>query len=153
MGIIATDPSGLADSTTYYFKVNDVEYSITTSTGPTFQDVASLMDTALSGAGFDVFVVGVIPDQDIRVKNVGIKGIGSVCVLSQGATSPDLFSNLNFWSRFRFPKVNTAPKLDLIATVQGGVAITGGAAYTSTGEESRYYGEMYYGDGYYGNTE
>jgi len=125
----ATDQSGLADSTTYYFKVNSVEYDITTSVSPTYQDVANLMDTALDSAGFSAVIVGTAPDQQIRIRNVGVRGLGSVCILTQGTTSPDLFSNLNFWSRFRIPPVNTRNTLDIIATVQDGGPQLSGAIF------------------------
>jgi hypothetical protein len=133
-GIIATDPSGLANSTTYYFKVNNVQYSIITGVSPTFQDVANLMDVALDSAGFSVTIVGTAPNQDLRIRNVNVRGIGSTCNLSPGTTSPDLFSNLNFWSRFRLPMVNTYNTLDLTATVLSGKITMGGHALNQFGE-------------------
>ena len=61
MGIIITDQSGLADATTYYFKVNSVEYSITTGVSPTYQDVIDLIDAALDSAGFGAKTYGTPP--------------------------------------------------------------------------------------------
>jgi hypothetical protein len=109
VGIIATDPSGLSDSTTYYFKVNGVEYDITTGTSPTFEDVAGLLHTALNGAGFGAKVINASGGEggsDIRVYNNSVRGSGSQCRLENGDTSPDLFANLNFWpTGFRKPIV------------------------------------------------
>lgn len=100
----ATDPSGLSTSTTYYFQVNSVEYSITTgSTTPTYEDVAQLMDSELQSVGFRAVIVGSAPSQDIRIYNDGTRGDGSTTNLDNGVTSPDLFTSLTDFTAFEQP--------------------------------------------------
>ena len=154
MGIISTDLSGLADSTTYYFKVNDVEYNITTGVSPTFADVASLVDATLDAAGFSAYLVE-DPEggEDIRVYNEDTRGSGSECSLDNGDTSPDLFTNLNFWTRFRDPTVyGLEPSEELyniIREMTGEIRIGGGADWDIPVFENVFYKDTYYKDEYY----
>lgn len=156
MGIDSTLQSGLSDATTYYFKVNDVEYSITTGTGPTFQDVANLLDTALDAAGFNVYIIPASNNEggeDIRVYNEGVRGSGSVCVLDHGDTSPDLFNSLSFWSRFRKETVYGFERPQDLYVIErdmtGKIRIRGGADWDIPVFENTFYHDTYYKDEYY----
>lgn len=130
----ATDPSGLQVTTTYYFKVNTVEYSILTGDpAPTFQEVADLMDTAVTGASFSVVIVGDAPNQDIRVINEGDRGWDSEIDLEYGTSGPNLWINLTGFTGFD-PAVpgRGAFSIELESSVEaGGKAQTGGAAVYS----------------------
>ena len=161
MGIIATDPSGLADTTTYYFKVNGVEYDITTGSSSTYVDVAALIDTALDGAGFGAKIVPASDGEggeDIRVYNDAVRGSGSTCLLDNGDTSPDLFVNLNFWPNFRkapVPALEPSSESFVIEReMSGGVQTDGLAEYVEPylpTEGEGFYGDTYYLDEYYGD--
>lgn len=154
MGIISTDHSGLADSTTYYFKVNGVEYDITTGTSPTFADVTNLVDAAIDPAGLKAYLVQ-DPEggEDIRVYNEGFRGSGSECSLDHGDTTPDLFINLNFWSRFRDPIVYALEPSEelynIIREMTGEIRIGGGADWDIPIFENVFYKDTYYKDEYY----
>jgi hypothetical protein len=156
MGINASDFSGLADSTTYYFKVDGVEFSVETGTAPTYEDVANLVNAALYSANYTAAIVGSLGDQDIRVSNVGVRGYGGTCTLTKGTTGNDLFTNLRFWSRFRKPTVygyyrgSDALIMSVVVGASGtqfhGSALTEGPG--GLGVDS-YYGDRFYNDGFY----
>lgn len=180
MGIVATDPSGLADTTTYYFKVNGTEYDITTGASPTYEDVANLIDVAISGAGFGAKIVPADDGEDIRLYNDAVRGSGSSAVLAQGDSSPDLFTSFNFWSRFRKPMVkaleDSGDSYELEREGSGGASASGsvdiderGYVYNVAGsatlsgtaeteyieyvptEGTAFFGDTYYQDEYYGD--
>jgi len=158
VGITATEPSGLADSTTYYFKVDSVEYDITTDVSPTYEDVATLIDTALDGAGFGAKIVpatGIEGGEDIRVFNDAVRGSSSTCLLENGVTSPDLFVNLNFWSAFRKDPVYalepSSESFVIEREMSGGISLDGEAVYDIDVPGTSYYGDTYYQDEYYGD--
>lgn len=158
MGINASDFSGLADSTTYYFKVDGVEYSIETGSAPTYQDVANLVNAALYSANYTAVIVGDPGDQDIRVSNVGVRGYGGTCTLAQGTSGNDLFSSMRFWSRFRKPTVYAYSRgsdslvMTFVVSAAGtaflGTALTEGPEVEEQPLGS-FYGDRYYGDGFY----
>lgn len=79
LNITDTDPSGLADNTEYHFKVNGIDYAITTSTSPTYSDVIGLMNAQLTG--FTVSSIG----GDIRITN-DLTGITSTVNITSGAS-------------------------------------------------------------------
>jgi len=124
----ATAPSGLQITTTYYFKVNTVEYNILTGDpAPTFQEVADLMDTALSSAEFSTVISGDVPDQDIRVINEGDRGWDSEIDLSYGTSGPNLWTNLTGFVEFD----EAVPGRGAFSIDLGYVAEIGGKAQTS----------------------
>jgi hypothetical protein len=94
MGINASDFSGLADSTTYYFKMNAVEFNITTGSAPTYQDVCTLVNAAIVPSGYSAFLVGITGHQDIRIADLARRGYGGDAVLTDGTSGNNLFSNL-----------------------------------------------------------
>jgi hypothetical protein len=98
-----TDLSGLSDSTTYYFYLNETEYSITTGTSPTYEDVNNLIHSAISGDGYESVIVGVTPNEDIRVKDIARRGSESKVVMDSGVSGPDLFTNLNGFTSLEEP--------------------------------------------------
>jgi len=132
--MIATDPSGLQVTTTYYFKVNTVEYSILTgSPAPTFQEVADLMDAALTAASFSAVIIGTAPLQDIRVINEGDRGWDSEIDLEFGTSGPNLWTNLTGFVAFD-PAVpgRGAFSIELESAIEaGGKVQTGGSAVYS----------------------
>jgi hypothetical protein len=128
----ATDPSGLATTTTYYFKVNGVEYSILTGgTAPSFQDVADLIDTAISSAGFECKIVGDAPNQDIRITNIGVRGWGSYVELAYGTSGPNLWINLTGFTDFDPPVREGAGSFGVVYDTIVASMTTSGAADTS----------------------
>lgn len=179
MGIIATDDSGLPPTDTYYFKINGVEYDITTFEGTyTYEDVADLINTAISGAGFGAKIVDATGGEggsDIRVYNDSVRGSGSECTLSNGTTGSDLFANLNFWpDGFRKPPVPalepSSESFVIEREMSGGISLGGtapadevnyindeaGGTMTLSGEAPVQYieyepteGTAFFGDTYY----
>ena len=90
--------TGLAQSTTYYFKVNadgggDTEYNITTATDTTYTAVIVLMNTALAGSSYSL-VSG-----DLRCTSDTV-GSSSSIAQAQGTSGTDLFSTLTDWTAF-----------------------------------------------------
>lgn len=134
----ATNPSGLANSTIYYFKVNGIEYSITTGVNPTYQDVASLMQSALEEDGYTVAVVGSAPNQDIRVTNVAVRGWGSKVKITHPTSTPDLFNQLTGFSNFdpMFPSDSEGLQ---IARVMYGILLLSGLAVAYAADVSYSY--------------
>lgn len=96
MNIISTDDSGLTNDTSYTFKINDTEYTITTGAVGviTYADVVNLMDAEVDADGFDV----IISSNDIRVDN-RLTGEESVVNLADGDTN-GLFSNIIGFTEF-----------------------------------------------------
>ena len=135
----STDLSGLSASTTYYFKVNTVEYSITTGgSPPTYAEVAGLMDAELISAGFRSIIVGTAPNEDIRVYNDAVRGSGSETILGLGTTGTDLFTSLTGFVAFDDPVPGGAlGAIDLeIVVITEAIAITGTSPFTiSVGPE------------------
>jgi len=134
MGINASDFSGLANSTTYYFKLDGYEYSITTGTSPTYQDVCTLVNAAITADGYSAFLVGAAGHQDIRVANLADRGYGGTATLSNGVTSPNLFGSLLLCPPIRpsviYPYSRGSDAIILNAVVTGTATISG-AAITS----------------------
>lgn len=131
----STDPSGLSASTTYYFKVNTVEYSITTGgSPPTYAEVANLMDAEITSAGFRAIIVGTAPSEDIRVYNDDVRGSGSETLLSLGTTGTDLFTSLTGFVDFDDPVLGDAlGAIEVIAPIDAtGTALSGTAPFTIT---------------------
>lgn len=123
MGIVGTNYSGLANSTTYYFKINGTEYSILTGSGilpyPTYQDVANLIEVEVSPS-YACVLYGPDPyNEDIYIFNRAILGFGSTVLLAQGTSGPDLFSNLIGWAGF-----NESPVLPYSPQASTIVALT-----------------------------
>jgi hypothetical protein len=110
MGIIGTDFSGLANSTTYYFKINGTEYNITTGTGvlpyPSYQDVANLIEAVVSPT-FTCLLYGLNQyNEDIYIYDSSHLGFDSTVFLAVGTSGLDLFTHLIGWTGF-----NKAPVL------------------------------------------
>lgn len=122
-----TDLSGLGNSTTYYFYVNETEYSITTGTDPTFEDVNDLMHGAINADGYRAIIVGTTPNEDIRVEDRNRKGSDSKVIMSSGSTGLDLFTSLNGFSSLEEP-VSGGGKMEfveLIIITSGNISING----------------------------
>jgi hypothetical protein len=89
-----TTATTLATATSYYFKVNGVEYSILTGgTVPDFATVAAAMNTAIAGAGFSAAVVANPTGGtfDIRVTHSAQVGSSATAVtLANGTTGTSL---------------------------------------------------------------
>ena len=89
---LGTTTSGLADSTQYYFKVNNIEYSITTITDTTHTDIAALIDTAID----TVDIACTYVDNFGAYKFTHASTAPTVIA---GTTSPDLLTTLNNYRR------------------------------------------------------
>jgi len=89
---------GLSASTTYYYKVtvnggSQTEYSITTSTAPTYGELLSLLESNHQDCAWHI--VGT----DLRCTSV-TKGTGSSIALAAGITGTDLFASLTGFTSF-----------------------------------------------------
>lgn len=122
-----TDLSGLSDSTTYYFYVNNTEYSITTGTSPTYEDVNNLMNNAISGNGYESIIVGTSPNEDIRVRDLARRGSDSKVVMDSGTSGPDLFTALNGFTSLEEPVTGggTIEQAEYVPVPSGGISIAG----------------------------
>jgi hypothetical protein len=122
-----TDLSGLSDSTIYYFYLNETEYSITTSTSPTYEDVNNLIHSAISGDGYESVIVGTAPNEDIRVKDIARRGSESKVVMDSGTSGPDLFTNLNGFTSLEEPVSGGGgvEQAEYIPIPSGGLTVTG----------------------------
>jgi len=130
----ATDFSGLFDHTTYYFKVNSIEYSITTDSAPTFQDVANLINSALT-PNYDSFLLVDSDGVDIWIRNRYEPGYTGEVNLAHSDTSPDLFYSLAYWSGFRKSVVygySRGPEALIMnfTDVGGSISTSGAATYS-----------------------
>ncbi len=139
MGIISTDSAFKTEgATTYYFKINDVEYNVESFEGSTsYAELTTLIDTAISGAGFGAKIVqatGGEAGEDIRVFNDAVRGSGSECALTNGTSGTDLFTNLNFWPTFRKPVVraleSSAESFSIERIGSGTAFAIGGSAFS-----------------------
>lgn len=97
-GRIRTMETGLADTTQYYFKINIdaggvTEYDITTSGDTTYDGVIGLMNTAVTGASFNII------NGDLRCISDSF-GANSTIALSAGTTGTDLFVTLTNFVTF-----------------------------------------------------
>ncbi len=99
LDIIATADSGLALNTTYTFRVNAVDHSITTPSSGSFVSVATvaeLVNTALASTQFTAeFSIS-----DIYIIN-SVTGSSSTVTLAEGDSGNNLFSSLTGWSAFK----------------------------------------------------
>lgn len=122
-----TDLSGLTDSTTYYFYLNETEYSITTDTNATYEDVNNLIHSAISGNGYESVIVGTAPNEDIRVKDIARRGSDSRVVMDSGTSGPDLFTNLNGFTSLEEPVSGggTIEQADYIIETTGSALMAG----------------------------
>jgi len=85
------DASGLSSTTTYYFIINTVEYSITTAAALLHGDIASLINTALSGQGF----ICEYSDDDNGYKiSIITPGKNYSVSLEAGTSGTDLFTSM-----------------------------------------------------------
>lgn len=95
-----TSSSGLS-ATTYYFKINSIQYNITSTGSDDNDDVATLIDTAISAAGiscsYDDTLGGYKFVHDTSGEDYSVE-------LAYGTTSPDLFTSLTDFDQFD-PKV------------------------------------------------
>ncbi len=94
---LAADSSGLVNSTTYYFKVNDVQYNI--EAGPTLTNtgVATEIDAALEAAGISCSYDDTLGGYKFIHDTVGED---YSITLATGTTSPDLFTALDDYDQF-----------------------------------------------------
>jgi hypothetical protein len=101
--VTSTDTSGLYGYSDYYFKLNGTEYKTTTSNSVTYEAVAALMQSVLSGYQYNVsFIVN-----DIRVSDSYYIGTDSIINLNHCDTnSGDLFHNLTGFTAFELPFSN-----------------------------------------------
>ncbi len=120
LDIIATADSGLALNTTYTFRVNTVDHSITTPSFGSFVSVATvaeLVNTALASTQFTAeFSIS-----DIYIIN-SVTGSSSTVTLAEGDSGNNLFSSLTGWSAFKTAvtgAVATSGKQSLGLTVVG----------------------------------
>lgn len=89
LSIDLTTTSPLANSTEYFFKINGYEYSITTGTDDTYNDVITLLDGVLD-PNYSVASTGSTGTDDIRFTN----STSGPVLLKSGDSSPDLLENL-----------------------------------------------------------
>ena len=95
-GKFLSSATGLSNSTTYYFKVGldgatAVEFSITTVSATTYDDVIDLINAA--AVGFEVELVS----GDLRFTSLTM-GTGSAVALAAGTTGTSLFATLTGYS-------------------------------------------------------
>lgn len=94
VGLSAKVPStatGLSATTQYYFKVDGVEYNITTGASVLYNDVIPLMNAQVRSAGKSFILEG----GDLRCVNSN-----ATTVLAAGTTGADLFATLTGWASF-----------------------------------------------------
>lgn len=83
--------TGLSTTTQYYFKVDAVEYDITTASDVTYRTVIDLMNAEIPSK-YKFSLVG----GDLRCTETG----SSPLALTAGSTGTDLFATLTGWSGF-----------------------------------------------------
>lgn len=103
--IESTDDTGLLPNTIYYFKVNNIQYSITTGSGVvTYADLVTLMDASLNTAGFDVIISNNDIRVDARLNSTLIEdAINATVLLADGDSTLKLFENLSDFTEFNDP--------------------------------------------------
>ena len=97
-GLFEGTTSGLANTTAYYFKVtidggSQVEFTITTVTDTTYEDIIDLMNAASIGC------VWSLEAGNLRCTSNTLAG-SSAIALAVGTTGADLFGNLTGWTVF-----------------------------------------------------
>ncbi len=97
LSITGTDPSGLSGATSYYLRVNNEEYTITTVASLTYADIAALIDTAISADDMECAIIS--GDIVITSSSGGPETIS----ISAGDT-PDLLSSLTGYTEVSDPK-------------------------------------------------
>lgn len=113
-GKVGGDATGLATSSTYYFKVNHnltgvTEKSITTALDVTFTAVIALMNAQMTG-----LLTGVtwsLTGGDLRCTSV-MFGTASSVALSAGTTGTNLFTTLTGFTAFDTAVAGTGPSED-----------------------------------------
>jgi hypothetical protein len=90
--------TGLSATTQYYFKITidggvETEYSITTVSSLTYDDIIDLMNDEVSGAEFELV------DGDLRCTS-SLLGANSAIALGAGTTGTDLFATLTDFTAF-----------------------------------------------------
>jgi hypothetical protein len=99
MGFSANQLSGTDDSNTYWFIINDKEYSINNPAANigdnyTYQDIIDLVNGEIESDGFKGYIIGDAPDQRYRIYNESVKGFGSTISVESGISGLDLWSSL-----------------------------------------------------------
>ena len=94
LNVTAVTNSGITSTGTYSFRVNTVNYNITATVGETINDIITLMQAQVTGAGFTVALI----NADIRITN-NSTGVSASVTLAAG-TGTDLFANLTSWTSF-----------------------------------------------------
>ncbi|MCF7951180.1 MAG: hypothetical protein K9L57_06075 [Spirochaetaceae bacterium] len=89
LSVDLTTTSPLSNSTDYYFKINDYEYSITTGTDDTYNDIISLLDSVLD-PNYTVSSTGSTGTDDIEFTN----DTSGPVYLEAGESGNDLFEGL-----------------------------------------------------------
>lgn len=97
-GLAKTTTTGLSATTQYYFKVTIdggavAEYSITTASLLTYEDVIDLLNDQVKGATFS------LEGGDLRCTS-DFLGAASAIALGAGTSGTDLFATLTGWSAF-----------------------------------------------------
>ena len=94
LNVTAVTDSGITSTGIYGFKVNTVNYNITATVGNTINDIITLMQAQVTGAGFTVALI----NADIRITN-NSTGSSANVTLAAG-TGVNLYAKLTSWTNF-----------------------------------------------------
>ena len=94
LNVTAVTNSGITSTGVYSFKVNTVNHNITATVGNTINDIITLMQAQVTGAGFTVSLT----NADIRITNNSTGSSANVTLAAGSGT--DLFAHLTGWASF-----------------------------------------------------